>query len=220
VECLRTGRILPDPQAAGTVYVAGAFATSGCALQPGACASFRVTPAGTTCLRDAAIDPRGVGVLAVDPHVAGHLYAAAIVGGVRSLYQSFDGGASWALLAPALDPLVLAVDSAQAGVVYAGLIGAVGRSVDGGATWELASDGLPAGAFVLSLALDPTDPDVLYAAAEDGVFESADGGRTWSAVAPGLAGLPVRKVLIDPEDPSILYAATRGGSVLSVDQEP
>ncbi|HEX9671343.1 MAG TPA: hypothetical protein VGC93_17890, partial [Thermoanaerobaculia bacterium] len=217
--CLYPGRILVDPHEAGTVYVSGGFAIAACGLLPGACASFKVTPAETTCLRDA-IDPWGVAVLAVDPHVGGHLYGVALVGGVRSLYQSLDGGASWALLAPAVAPDVLVVDPTQAGVVYGGFTGAVGRSGDGGATWELSSAGLPPGAFVLSLALDPTDPAVLYAAAREGVFKSRDDGRTWSEVAPGLGGLPVWKVLLDPEDPSILYAATSAASVLSIDQEP
>ncbi|MGH9362771.1 MAG: hypothetical protein ACRD2T_12725 [Thermoanaerobaculia bacterium] len=218
--CLRTGRIVLDPHEPGTVYVGGGFAIAACGLLPGACASFKVTPAGAACLRDAAIGPRGVAVLAADPHVSGHLYAAGHADGVWNLYQSFDGGASWSLLAPALLPHLLVFDPAQAGVVYGGFDGAVGRSADGGITWELSSEGLPESAAVISLALDPTDPAVLYAAAVEGVFKSTDGGRTWSDIAPGLAGLPVRKVLVDPQDPSILYAATRGASVLSVDQEP
>lgn len=218
--CFSPSQFVLDPTTPDAVYLSGGFMLGACYLQPGACTSFKVTPAGATCLRDPALAPVGVAVLAVDPHAPGHLYAVGFAEGVRSLYQSLDGGASWALLAPAVAPDVLVVDPAQLGVLYGGFTGAVGRSADSGATWELSSEGLPAGAFVLSLALDPTDPAVLYAAAREGVFKSRDDGRTWSEVAPGLGGLPVWKVLLDPEDPSLLYAATSAASVLSIDQEP
>jgi photosystem II stability/assembly factor-like uncharacterized protein len=209
--CFSPSRLVLDPTTTETVYVSGSFVLGACHRQPGACSSFKVTPAGSTCLRDPALAPVGVAVLAVDPHAPGHLYAVVYVGVVPSLYHSTDDGGSWSLLAPGVAPGVLVFDAAQPGVVYGGFQGVVGRSTDGGATWELSGEGLPALYQILSLTIDPTDPTVLYVPLSGaGVFRSRDAGRTWSEVAPGLAGLPLWKVLVDPEDPSILYARPAG----------
>src|SRR5262245_18597058 len=60
----------------------------------------------------------------------------------------------------------IAVDSADASVIYAGTDGnGIFKTTNGGVDWDPASTGLTdtyAG-YLLSIAIDPTDSDVLYA---------------------------------------------------------
>src|SRR5262249_6321755 len=158
------------------------------------------------CLRDPAIDPFGVQVIAVDPVRPGHLFA-----GGGKLYHSADAGATWSVLSPAIRPRFLAFDPVDAGTLYAAVqSGGVVRSTAGGATWSAASAGLPP-TVVMSLAIDPGQPSTLYASTFFSVYRSLDSGATWTPLGAGLEEVTLARIALDPLDPEILYAATSGG---------
>jgi len=210
VGCLDLGLIVVDPSDSDVLYVSGGFAIAACALEPGACDSFKSDHGQVSCLRDPAIDNRGVFVMAVDPAAPRHLFA-----GGANLYRSVDAGATWSVLSSAIRPYVLVFDPVHPGTLYAGIYsGGVARSVDGGATWQVATAGLPFNVPVLSLAIDPALPSTLYGATLSAVYRSTDSGATWAQLGTGLEEVIVWRLALDPIDPTILYAATLGGGVM------
>lgn len=143
--------------------------------------------------------------LAVDPHNGQHLYAATTAG----LYESFDGGASWArpsgsgdftdaATAIALDP---ATTPATAYVATSG--DGVQKSSDGGADFATLGGGLPSAVNIAGAALGlgaatpahPSGDQTLYAAvALSGItdpgnggqlslYRSTDAGATWTLLS-------------------------------------
>jgi len=210
VGCVIPVRIVVDPTDSEVLYTSGGFAFGGCVLQPDACDSFKFDHGQVSCLRDPAISPLGVTVIAVDPDSSSHLYA-----GTDKLYQSPDAGATWSVLSSAIRPAVLVFDPTAHGVLYAALTtGGVARSGDGGATWQISRAGLPPHAALLSLAIDPVHPSTLYAASTIAVYRSTDSGATWAPLGTGLDTVFVEAVAVDPQDPGILYAATLGGGAM------
>lgn len=136
------------------------------------------------------------------PQDARRIWAGAAGGGV---WHSSDGGASWATVwhsEPSLNIGALAVDTANADILYCGTGEAnlsadshpgVGlfRSVDAGATWQLlapaATTGLPR--RIGAIAVDPADSRHLFVGGvahrdggSTGLFTSADSGMTWARV--------------------------------------
>ncbi len=120
-----------------------------------------------------------------------------------------EGGSVWAL----------AVDPADADVVYAGTRNGVFKSTDAGATWTVASKGLgPAGVWVMSFAI--TSEAVYAGTYSSGVYKSTDGGGSWF---PASAGLPSALVLTpnvgalvaDPRSPDRIWAGTNRGVYLT-----
>jgi len=167
--------------------------------------------------------PQNTSILAIDPHVAGELYA--IAGNPpRALFKSTDGGASFNAL-PVLPNnayfVALAVD--LQGSLYAAAIGDLGgrplvtvyKSRDGGTSWVNSGSGLPAsnGDYFAgrgALAIDPQNPGTIYVARQgSGVYKSTDSGASWRAANIGMAvsgGPFVSGVAIDPQNPNTLYA--------------
>lgn len=156
-----------------------------------------------------------VAVVAVDPHRAGAVVAAAAN---SLLFRSADGGETWtALPFPAETRAVLhafAIHPAEAGVYLAGLAGesprytGLFRSGDAGATWRRL-EGLGA-IEVWSLAFWPGDARVIAAGTRDGVFLTRDDGATWNRISEaGNRELqPVVSLAFDPRDSGVLYAGT------------
>jgi photosystem II stability/assembly factor-like uncharacterized protein len=106
----------------------------------------------------------------------------------------------------------LAVDPADASVVYAGIGDNAGifRSTNGGTMWSEANAGL-SGLATRALAVAPDDPARILVSAFIGqhgeTFLSVNEGLTWSAV-PSLRDRDAQHFLFDPVDPTIVYAAT------------
>jgi len=134
------------------------------------------------------------------------------------LYQSPDGGASWAnLFFPAQFAGVLhalEVDPRVPGTWYAGVesenqaIAGVYRTADAGTTWK----SLPgiSGRSVWALAIWPANPDVIAAGTDDGVFLSQDAGTSWRRISPE-SNHELRLVVslaFHPTNQGILYAGT------------
>lgn len=108
---------------------------------------------------------------------------------------STDGGATFAPFVPTNDFIVgLAVDPANANLVYAGGTTSMSVSSNGGTSWARASNGIEA-LNVISLAMAPDDPSILLAATSVAALRSTNGGATWATPANGQNGI---KMFFDP----------------------
>lgn len=168
------------------------------------------------------LDPNAtINHLAVDPHDAGHVWAATSAG----VLETVDGGATWHLdsgsppatglaLAPSTLATLYVVGPSPLGPSVGDFLS---RSTNGGETWQaLGTAGLPR-IFADLLQVSPADPDTIYVAGttEPGpgplVWKSTDGGGTWSEASAGLppaaADFP-EDLRIDPSSPSTLYLTT------------
>lgn len=142
---------------------------------------------------------------------------------VPTVFRSDNGGGTWTLdspqnpLALAGDEAVLAIDSADSRVVYAGAEnGLFRRSVAG--TWSLVTlrPGTPP--TVRGVSIAPADPSILYVAIDGAFFRSADGGATWSeAAAPGGPLNRVHGLRVSTGSSATVFAATRFGLFRSRD---
>lgn len=150
-------------------------------------------------------------------------------------YKSADGGRSWRPLGGLQnqDVYAIAVDPADAQVVYAATSVDVLKSGDGGASWAPSGGDLaaPQGLVAGSLAIDPGAPNTLYALIPaDGVFKSTDGAASWQPTGAGLptdCGVPYQvgtsdsptfhdcllSLSVDPTSPGTLYVGTDGKGV-------
>ncbi len=152
---------------------------------------------------------------AADPTDHTHLYLGTATGW---LYETHDGGASWARLARVgnRDDLVLddiVVDSSDAkhllvGAHDLGSDGGLYVSHDGGATWR--SEPEMQGQSIRALTQAPSDPKILVAGSLSGVYRSTDRGEHWKLISPpGDKDIhEIESLAIDPKDPAIIYAGT------------
>jgi photosystem II stability/assembly factor-like uncharacterized protein len=178
-----------------------------------------------------------IGAIVIDPRNSDVVYAAATgplwsAGGDRGVYQTTDGGKTWALV---LNPdnewtgaQSLSLDPANPDVIYASLYqrarrqwgfvdGGPGsglyRSADRGATWTRLTKGLPNEELgKIGVAVSPADGNVVYAVIEaanraDGVFRSTDGGQNWEKMSGWTASAPMyyNKVYPDPKNRDRIY---------------
>ena len=152
---------------------------------------------------------------AADPGNHLHLYLGAANG---CIYQSQDGGKTWARLARIgnRDDLIIdniLVDPANPKHLVVGAYvvadgGDIYISDDGGITWN----GEPEmqGQSVRALTSAPSDPKVLVAGTLEGVFRSTDTGAHWERISPKDSAEihEVESLAIDPVDPNVIYAGT------------
>jgi hypothetical protein len=156
--------------------------------------------------------------LAVDPGVAGRVYAGTDISG---LVVSADAGAHWQVANAGLAGVQvadLAPDPHVPGVLYAAFaaLDSLGleKSIDGGATWTAIGQGL-AGASggaptVRRIVADPRTAGVLYAAVDGSVFRSGDYGQSWQQPSLGPRLAAVFDVLVDPFHANVVYAVGDG----------
>lgn len=156
---------------------------------------------------------------AADPKDHLHLYLGAANGWI---YQTHDGGKSWARLARVgkRDDLVIddiLVDAADPKHLVVGAWastdlnhpdGGIFISHDAGASWTVQPE--MHGQSVRSLTDAPSDPKILIAGTLMGVFRSEDGGDHWKRISPeGSAEIhEVESLAINPVDPKVIYAGT------------
>jgi photosystem II stability/assembly factor-like uncharacterized protein len=192
-----------DPKRPGTIFLAS---PSGL---------FKTADGGATWRR--LLEAQGeVTSLVMDPERPATVYFQDAAG---HLYQTRDGGASFA---PRTIPGLgqgLAVAPGSPSTLYAGDRRTVWRSVDGGRTWAMPQDPGPLSCiWVGALAVPPGRPDQVLAAGAPacfanqggGVARSLNNGRTWS---PSLLGSSLGVLAFDPEDPQAVHA---GGEALIV----
>jgi len=152
---------------------------------------------------------------AADPQNHAHLYLGAANGWI---YQSQDGGTTWARLARVgnRDDLIIdniLVDPANPKHLVVGAYvvadgGDIYVSNDGGATW--AGEPEMEGQSVRALTSAPSDPKLLVAGTLEGVFRSTDSGAHWERISPKDSAEihEVESLAVDPADPNVIYAGT------------
>lgn len=160
----------------------------------------------------------------------GVLWAGTIPGG---LFQSRDGGASWALNRPLWDrperaewfgggydyPGIHSIcvdprDSRHVSVAVS--CGGVWQTTDGGESWRATTAGMSAGYMPPERSEDPNiqdphrmahcaaQPDTLWVQHHDGIFRSTDGGRSWRRVVASPSSFGFA-VAVHPRDPDTAW---------------
>lgn len=161
----------------------------------GALAPLPIRPSGDANPSWRALGPFGadVSAIAASPVDPQHVYAGIApddsVGG--TLYESTDGGATWAEVPAFHGTSVFAIAFAPDGHVYLGAQDGVHDSGDGGLTWNTENLGIGINNAVFALAIDPSDPLTLWAGITSAlggqpvnVMRSDDGGATWNDMTP------------------------------------
>jgi photosystem II stability/assembly factor-like uncharacterized protein len=148
--------------------------------------------------------------------------------GTQRVYQSLNGGASWAPLSPDVSTgtgaiRTLAMAPSDPTVVYAATNdGNVLASSDGGASFQLALSGNPGWPRVTrELFVHPTNPQTAYLAVAsfgvDQILRTRDGGASWVSLDGNLPDVPVNTVAAVPGVPTRLFAGTDAGLYVSFD---
>jgi photosystem II stability/assembly factor-like uncharacterized protein len=154
--------------------------------------------------------------------------------GTNRVWETTDGGDSWAPISPVLGGDTTYVDAigvaaSDVNTVYASFGGQFANSsklyatTDGGETWV--RHDLPAGSGrVADLEVDPTDPQVAYAVVSrftDGgkyVFRTADDGATWTDITGNLPNIPTWTLQLAKTDAGdVLYVGNDDGVYTSTD---
>jgi photosystem II stability/assembly factor-like uncharacterized protein len=200
------GRVVADPNTAGTVWAA----TDNGLLKS--------TDGGSTWarIRTGLTGPaRSLVALAVAPTTPVTIYAGsnvATAGAGARVLKSADGGSTWSILKlPPADATVsvLALDPSTPGTVWVGTDccgGGLYKSTNGGSTWIDLSAGLPT-RLIDTIAIDPTAPANVFVATAKGLMRSTTGGTKWQQVAGGLPFRRVNALRIDPSSASTIYAS-------------
>lgn len=163
--------------------------------------------------RDAGLEEFSPRALALDPADAKH----ALVGGLTGIYQTFDGGVTWARISDQKNVESLAIDPRSRDRIYAGTWRQLFRSEDGGASWKLASDGMVLDTDVFTIVIDPKDPDQLWASTCGWVYSSANAGDRWTRYRDGFDNRRIHVIELDPENPKRVYAGSVAGLYLTED---
>ena len=158
---------------------------------------------GTSSWRLATTGVNGIVWSLVADSRTGTLYA-----GSAGVFRSTNRGASWDSLGLSdVGVYSLALDGANAGVIYAATSNGVFKTTNAGLSWTGIKVGLTR-PDIFAIAIDPANSMRLYAASYDGVFRSTDGAQTWAPIKTGLTDTQARTVAIDPSRPGTVYVGT------------
>ena len=146
-----------------------------------------------------------------------------------NLQVSTDGGATWALVAPAPESLpagtwvtfieasphaprtaYVTFDNHRRGDMTPYLF----RTTDAGRSWERL--GPEVEGYALSVRQDPVNPDLLYLGTEFGLYLSLDGGSSWAPFRNNVPRVGVRDMIVHPSA-SDLVLATHGRGIIILD---
>jgi photosystem II stability/assembly factor-like uncharacterized protein len=198
------------------------------------------TDGGTTWLRSWANEigaglPASVSRLTVDPGNSQRIYAAAQGGSGPALFQSTDGGASFAQTQTFAAPITsIAVDPNNSDRLWVALsdgsVHLTTNATSGATAWDAvpfnASTGVT-GRAAESIAVDPNDSNravVVYSGFVSGggstprVFLSANGGQDWTDISGNIPDLPLHAVAIDPKtSPSTIIVGSDAGVLFTTD---
>lgn len=204
--------ILVDPRGGGIIYAS--TWTRDAAAGGGV---FRSGDDGRTWVA-AGLAGKAVRALAFAPPAPGAEQDATLVAGaLDGVYRSRDAGATWEQISPVGDPELrnvdsVAVDPANADIIYAGTFHLPWKTTDGGLHWSSIHAGMIDDSDVMSLLADRAHAGRVYASACSGIYRSDNGGEIWQKVQ----GIPYTarrtvEILQDPARPEIVFAATTEG---------
>jgi hypothetical protein len=150
--------------------------------------------------------------------------------GTERVFQSLNGGTSWAPLSADLTDgagalRALAIAPTDSKYVYAATNdGRVLASSDGGANFQLRLTGVPGWPRVTrEIAVDPADARTVYLATaafgQPQIRRSSDAGMMWETLSTNLQDIPVNVVGIDGRGPApVIYAGTDAGVYRSINE--
>jgi photosystem II stability/assembly factor-like uncharacterized protein len=198
----------------GTLFAGtGEANPGGGSITYGGSGIYRSTDSGATWQNVGLTDSGAIGRLAVDPTNSQHIFAAVAGqlynhGGERGVYESTDGGSTWAqALAGDNDTtgaVDIAIDPTNPNRIFAAMwdhfrepdlrtYGGVGsgvyRSTDSGTTWQRLTNGLPAASSTIGrigIGLAASNPQRLYViiiqtnGLFQGLYRTDDGGDSWT----------------------------------------
>ena len=161
----------------------------------------------------------------IDPANAQHLIVGAAGGG---LWQSSDGGSSWAAVSEFPGSLAVgAIAQLPGGALLAGTGDEFNEfqpgdgmflSSDGGNTWTPVADTAPRSNtdfWSVILAIATNSNGVALASTWGGIARSTDGGNTWTQVWPAAGSVsPSDDVVFDPNNPDVAVADNENGGVV------
>lgn len=140
-----------------------------------------------------------------------------VVGTLKGVYRSEDGGMHWDLISPANSNELhevesIAIDPKDAKTIYAGTWHLPWKTTDGGANWHNIKQGLIDDSDVFSIIIDPTAPQTVYTSACSGIYKSDNGGELYHKIQ----GIPstarrTRVLMQDPVNHATVYAGTTEG---------
>jgi len=126
------------------------------------------------------------------------------------MHKSTDGGAKWSQLPGVFDsdPKVIAVDPADADIVYIGTWYSVYKTANGGASWTR----LPGIYSADSIAINKLNPNQVFIGNSLGLFYSKNKGVSWANFSDGLIIKNINWVQLDPVARNV-YVGTQGGGI-------
>ncbi|MFC1632978.1 WD40/YVTN/BNR-like repeat-containing protein [Patescibacteria group bacterium] len=151
---------------------------------------------------DKAISSQNILILTSRPTDSTNILAGAIEG----LYQSINGGETWAEVPNFTGERVAGIkyNPADDQNLFLTISNRIVRTTDGGTTWRAVySDP----SIIGTLEMNPKNAAELYIGNMDGiVIKSRNSGESWSTI--GSFNTPVMKVVVSPTNPNYVYAVT------------
>jgi photosystem II stability/assembly factor-like uncharacterized protein len=168
---------------------------------------------GKTWAKSPAMDGQSIRALAQAPSDPKML----VVGTLKGVFRSEDGGQHWDQISPANSAELhevesIAIDPKDPKTIYAGTWHLPWKTTDGGANWHNIKQGLIDDSDVFSIIIDSTVPQTVYTSACSGIYKSDNGGEIYHKIQ----GIPstarrTRVLMQDPVDHAIVYAGTTEG---------
>ncbi|HEX4604824.1 MAG TPA: YCF48-related protein, partial [Candidatus Angelobacter sp.] len=153
---------------------------------------------------------RALSIAAANPKIL-------VVGALDGIYRSRDGGGAWERISPEGHAELknvesIAIDPANADVIYAGTWHLPWKTEDGGKTWRNIKKGVIDDSDVFSIVIDASQPSNLFISACSGIYRSESAGELFRK----MQGIPysarrTRMLQMDPADHNVVYAGTTEG---------
>jgi photosystem II stability/assembly factor-like uncharacterized protein len=140
--------------------------------------------------------------------------------GARHLWESTNGGDTWAALGAAFANNIDAIGETDADLntIYVSAGGSTFVTTNHGATWIL--ENLPVSGIVADIQVDPSNAQVAYAVVRQfpgslgNVFKTTNGGANWNGISGNLPGLPAWSFQLDASH-NIYYVGLDDGVYIS-----
>ncbi|MCI0627239.1 MAG: hypothetical protein L0387_37275 [Acidobacteria bacterium] len=162
---------------------------------------------------------------------------------MQGLYESHDGGETWARFTAALDAqsdgsTSLGISPVNPRLMYGLNSRGIVKSVDGGQNWAVAGEqawllspaldsngkplvlnGGPTRLQISQFLMDPQDENVVYAVSNKGVYRTTDGGLSWRLLDLGFDEVgSINSMGVNPSNPDEIFVGTRYGVFRSPDR--